>query len=656
MSIGRVYTTTPAQGERHYLRMILYHIPGATSWENLRTVNGKQYNTFKETCVALGILNDDAEHKQCLKESVQRDMPAQLRSLFCTILVYCEPLDPGQLWTEFKGSMADDVVHMLRKNNVQTFTDDQIENEILKRIDTELHYVGKSLTDFPGMPPLKEDESINVEHPVIQDELFNVSDQQEKLQATESLLNDEQRLIFEEIVSAVGNENTEPKVFMVNSPGGFGKTFLFTTILSATRSKGKIALAVAPTGLGAENMEGGRTAHSRFRIPIPISPESICDISAQSNLAKLIQRAELIIWDEVFATHRLCLECVDRTMQDLRKSKLPFGGCVTVLGGDPMQILPIVHHGSEAEIMDSCVKNSPIWMDVKEMALTTNMRVNSDEKEFCEFLIKIGKGEHEKVDPLQPHLMMIPSQYLLHNLDSLIAAVFPDLATGYEDEYFLANRTILTPLNENVDKINDLCVNMFPGENHTYLSADTLHKDSCNLNIPTEYLNSITPSGCPPHSLQLKENTVVMLLKNLRHGKTRSLRNGTRLLVKRLASKMIECEIVTGVSKGSTVFLPRIPIHVQDSELPFNMTRLQFPVRPCFSMTINKAQGQSMDTIGIFLPEPVFAHGQLYVAFSRVRTHKMLYVCLGDDDNSKKGIYSQYCLSVCHLNEHPGNE
>ncbi len=55
-------------------------------------------------------------------------------------------------------------------------------------------------------------------------------------------------------------------------------------------------------------------------------------------------------------------------------------------------------------------------------------------------------------------------------------------------------------------------------------------------------------------------------------------------------------------------------------------------------MSINKVQGQSMDTIGIFLPEPVFAPGQLYVAFSRVRTHKMLYVCLGEDDNSKKGI------------------
>ncbi len=139
-SIGRVYSTTPSQGELHYLRMILYHVPGAVNWSDLKTVNGQQCHTFREACVALGILRDDAEHRKCLEESVQRDMPAQLGSLFCTILVYCEPLNPGELWTDFKESMSDDVTHMLRKNDVQTFNDAQIENETLKRIETELHF------------------------------------------------------------------------------------------------------------------------------------------------------------------------------------------------------------------------------------------------------------------------------------------------------------------------------------------------------------------------------------------------------------------------------------------------------------------------------------------------------------------------------------
>ena len=73
-----------------------------------------------------------------------------------------------------------------------------------------------------------------------------------------------------------------PYMYVINSPGGYGKTNLFTAILSAVRSKGKIALAVAPTGLAAENMEGGRTCHSRFKIPIPTLHDSVCEITAQS--------------------------------------------------------------------------------------------------------------------------------------------------------------------------------------------------------------------------------------------------------------------------------------------------------------------------------------------------------------------------------------
>ncbi len=156
-SIGRVYTTNPSQGERHYLRMILYHVPGAVKLSDLKTVNGQQCNSFKDACVALGILDDDTEREQCLQESVLRDMPVQVPSLFCIILVYCEPSDPAKLWIKFKESMSEDIAHTLQKNDIKTFAVDQIENETLKLKETELHYMGKSLTDFKGMPQPTED-------------------------------------------------------------------------------------------------------------------------------------------------------------------------------------------------------------------------------------------------------------------------------------------------------------------------------------------------------------------------------------------------------------------------------------------------------------------------------------------------------------------
>jgi hypothetical protein len=82
---------------------------------------------------------------------------------------------------------------------------------------------------------------------------------------------------------------------------------------------------------------------------------------------------------------------------------------------------------------------------------------------------------------------------------------------------------------------------------------------------------------------------------------------------------LIDAEVVTGPDAGQRVFIPRLSITPSDTDkMPFTMCRRQFPVRAAFAMTINKAQGQTMAQVGIYLPQPVFSHGQLYVAASRV--------------------------------------
>lgn len=75
----------------------------------------------------------------------------------------------------------------------------------------------------------------------------------------------------------------------------------------------------------------------------------------------------------------------------------------------------------------------------------------------------------------------------------------------------------------------------------------------------------------------------------------------------------------SGRLTGQRIFIPRIDLIADNTMLPFKLKRRQFPVRLAYAMTINKSQGQTFDKVGIYLPSPCFAHGQLYVAFSRAR-------------------------------------
>ncbi|XP_065317325.1 uncharacterized protein LOC135925777 [Gordionus sp. m RMFG-2023] len=104
---------------------------------------------------------------------------------------------------------------------------------------------------------------------------------------------------------------------------------------------------------------------------------------------------------------------------------------------------------------------------------------------------------------------------------------------------------------------------------------------------------------------------------------SRGLCNGTRLLIKNLHDNFIDSEILSGTHNGHRVFMPRIDLSPSDSRLPFILKRRQFPIIPAFVITINKSQGETFDNVGLFLPEPVFSHGQLYVALTRCRFKKI---------------------------------
>ena len=117
----------------------------------------------------------------------------------------------------------------------------------------------------------------------------------------------------------------------------------------------------------------------------------------------------------------------------------------------------------------------------------------------------------------------------------------------------------------------------------------------------------------------------VMLLRNLAPEK--GLCNGTRLVITKLRPHVVEANIAVGAYAGRTAFIPRIVMDSSKNILPFQLRRKQLPLSPAFAMTINKAQGQTLQQVGLFMSTQVFSHGQLYVALSRIPDPNNLFIC-----------------------------
>ncbi|RPD82886.1 hypothetical protein L226DRAFT_433538, partial [Lentinus tigrinus ALCF2SS1-7] len=141
------------------------------------------------------------------------------------------------------------------------------------------------------------------------------------------LLTDEQRAAFTHIMESI--TSAEGGVFFLNGPGGAGKTFVYKTICH--QAHGKMVLCVASSGIASLLLPGGRTAHSRFKIPVEnLHGESNCNVPKESALAAMLRSVVAIIWDEAANQHRWAMEAVDRLLQDLRNDPRPFGGVAVV--------------------------------------------------------------------------------------------------------------------------------------------------------------------------------------------------------------------------------------------------------------------------------------------------------------------------------------
>ncbi|KAL7491042.1 hypothetical protein ACHAWT_000513 [Skeletonema menzelii] len=686
--IGRVYTVHPTEIERYSLRLLLNHVKGKESFEDLRTVDNKVFPTFHATAVALNLVKNDKIWIECMKEANDTQTNINLlRRLFVTIFLNCQVGDPEAFYQACASFLCSDYMHRYKDEFVKypqlkhlvdershsTESNEEgetswtlekyAENSALIRLEEILLKENRSLAMFHlPEPNLEKEQYLQV---ILMEQYFTpaVGSEFTKERATEYFnenfpkLNKDQRHVFDTLKELLEESmeyskhgkiprEKEGSFVFLDAPGGTGKTFTLNVLISWVIMNDKLVAPSAASGIAATMLHNGRTAHNQFKLPINITQDSTCNITKQQDLASFLRDVLLIIIDEATMLDRYCYECLDRTLKDFTDNEeTKFGGKAVLVSGDFRQLLEVIPGANRAKTVNRCLKGSEkLWDDkVIHLKLRENMRVKNaleerpDDPEFKEqllwyekWLLKLGEGtlpsEHQNI-------VEIPPAMYRSSKDDVIDCVFDNFEENVGSPEYYQCRAIVAATNEVVNEVNNDLTNRLPGELKKYHSIDTVGDDDNPKAFPTEFLNSLQLSGIADHELLLKVNSVVVLLRNIdiRAGHC----NGTRYFVKKLGEyRLVLKKLKSNGDNNDILILPRIPMTSSaGTNLPFVLSRLQFPIKSAFAMTINRSQSQTFsEKCGILLPKSLWTHGQLYVSFSRCGNMNNVFIWADQDE------------------------
>ena len=574
--------------------------------------------------------------------------------------------DAKSIWERYSLELSEDFLYdpMLRQRTNAPFAIEIGRATALQDLHRLCHE--RNIDPHLHLPQPNLDTRLRPTCKVAQQEMRH--DPEEQRRIYESLYgliqdNPEQLDAWNAVISALAGG---PNVIYLDGPAGSGKTTLYNGLMAYLRAAGKVVLPHAFSGIAAQQLSGGKTIHSRFRLPVPLPlDDASCGLSLDTDTPKLLKLATLIIWDEGPNAPLAAFDAVDRFFKELMGCDRAFGGKVMLIGGDFRQIPPVLRRIDSTAVRQYSLHAASFFTSSSTVkhTLKRNMRAAADNK-FAEFVLSVGDGTYTDIpDGVAAHLAAIrlPSCLAPEGVtsDSLMDWVYSDFPSSQSIETlskYYTGRAVVTTTNADADRVNvDMLEKLHPkSQRHVYLSQDTILEasDAEKDQFPEDFLNGVASPGIPPHRLELCRGALVMCLRNV--APDLGLCNGTRGIVISLRKYLVELRLLLpgGSSSPRTVWVPRILCDSSaDADLPFTMRRRQFPLKPCWAMTINKSQGATFKTrLGIWLPRPVFAHGQLYVALSRAGSFANVRMLVDENPGMQGRLAHDGTSSVFTLN------
>jgi hypothetical protein len=609
--VGRTFSVSHHNKELFALRRLLDIVKGATGWADLLTVDGFTYSTFHDACAARGMLEDDSDVIAALELIVATDCNVNnIRREFALMLIHRQCQCPASLYWMFAESMCDGGI-------ASKYNSDRS----LLAIEDIMQESGRSLKDLGIDLPYSIDDNSSF----IREHLFDAELCVRERDSIIHLFTEEQQAAMEACCSLTNADQSEMNVFCLTSSAGTGKSKFVNGVTWHLRSEGKIVLNVAASALAASVLTSGRTAHSCFGIPIPCTSGSFCNLKPRER--NLIRMSAIIFYDEVSMVSMDIANAIDRTLRDIMQTDVPFGGKPIVFLGDFKQLLPVVP-GSKS---DNTVKNCDWWQQAKVLKFTHNFRAHLN-PEYAAFLDDVGNGRIIDIP--------VPSTSAAPNIESLVQRVYgDDMAAVPRMKHLILALTL-----EACDTVNNYCLDRLKGEALMATAFDDMQFNKDLDSYPPDYIASLILHGVPPCNLQLKVGGRYMMVKNY-DGKRGAI-NGTLCELLQCSRSLLQLRLLSGTQEGRIIMLPRCSFTVtpENSGLPFQFSRVQFPIIPAYCVTIHKAQGQSLDQAGLFVDRDCFAHGQLYTALSRVGGWNLITVQTIAGEQFLRNVVRQHIL------------